>query len=183
MKTKLLFACLTLLVLYCGPKQPQEVLLPIGEFEMTDDSGQPFRLSSLHGRPALVFFGYTHCPDACPTMLSKLTAAYRKAGEKGKQIPTLFVSVDPRDTPPVLKEYLSYFPVPATGITGPKEQIDVLIRRFGGSYEVVPTESEAGPLINHSLTLYLLDDKGDVVKLFNPSSTPDEVAKAMRAQL
>src|ERR1019366_5768830 len=88
-------------------------ILPIGgDFTLTDHNGQPFELSSLRGKVVLLFFGYTFCPDACPTTLSKLASVSRKLGDDAKRVKTLYVSVDPgRDTPAVMKDDLSNFDV------------------------------------------------------------------------
>jgi protein SCO1/2 len=97
-------------------------------FTLTDQDGRPFQLSSLRGRVVLLFFGYTSCPDACPTTLSKLARVYKLLGRHRERVVTLFVSVDPgRDTPRVLKEYLKYFRVNAVGLTGTKEEIDRVV--------------------------------------------------------
>ena len=185
-RAPLRFAALALLLFACaGPAEiaSEETLLTIGDFELIDHEGQPFRLSSLRGRPVLLFFGYTHCPDACPTMMSKLAVAYRNAGPEAKAIPTLFVSVDPRDTPPALKEYLSYFAIPARGLTGSKETIDEVVQKFAAHYTITPGDSEAGPYVDHTLTLYVLDKEGNVRELFDPTSKPEAIAAAMNAEL
>jgi protein SCO1/2 len=154
--------------------------MDIRDFELADHDGRVFRSASLKGEPALLFFGYTHCPDACPTMMAKVARAYREAGPSARRIPTLFVSVDPRDTPAVLKQYLAYFgAVPAKGLTGPKAQIDAVVKQFGAQYEIRDSGSAAGPLFDHTIRLYLLDRDGDVVRLFDPDADPAEIAKAM----
>ena len=170
------------LALACSRQTTTTKLIDIGDFTLVDHDGRPFQSASLKGRPALLFFGYTHCPDACPTMLSRVARAYRRAGASARDIPTLFVSVDPRDTPPVLKQYLSYFQaVPATGLTGSKEQIDAVVRQFGARYEIRDTGSAAGPLVDHTIRLYLLDRDGDVVKTFDQTTDPGEIAEVMRS--
>lgn len=156
--------------------------MEVGEFELVDHEGRVFRSSSLRGTPALLFFGYTHCPDACPTTMSKVARAYREAGAQARGIPTLFVSVDPRDTPAALKQYLAYFgAVPARGLTGSKAQIDHVVKQFGARYEIRDSGSAAGPVVDHTIRLYLLDREGDVVKLFDPTATAQEIAKEMKA--
>ena len=181
MKTK--FFLLLLLVMACSQPAKQEKLMDVGDFELVDHDGRAFRSSSLRGTPALLFFGYTHCPDACPTTMSKVARAYREAGPDAKRIPTLFVSVDPRDTPPVLKQYLSYFgAVPAKGLTGSKPQVDAVVKQFGARYVIHDTGSAAGPLVDHTVRLYLLDRDGDVVRMFDPSVEAKEIAEAMRDQ-
>lgn len=170
-----------LLLLAACSRAPQEKLLDIRDFTLVDDDGRVFHSASLRGKPALLFFGYTHCPDACPTMMSRVARAYRKAGAGAHDIPTLFVSVDPRDTPAVLKQYLSYFrAVPAKGLTGSKAQIDAVVKQFGATYQIRDGGSAAGPLVDHTVRLYLLDREGDVVKLFDPSTKVEEIAEAMK---
>ncbi len=168
----------------CDREVPRETLMDIADFQLVDHDGRAFRHSSLRGKPALLFFGYTHCPDACPTMLSKVARAYRAAGPASRSIPTLFVSVDPRDTPPVLKQYLAYFTaVPARGLTGTKAQIDGVVKQFGARYEIHDSGSAAGPLVDHTIRLYLLDRNGNVVQLFDPATDPAEIAKGMAREL
>lgn len=178
MKTKLL---LLLLLVACAQPAKQEKLIDVGAFELVDHDGRVFRSAALRGTPALLFFGYTHCPDACPTMMSKVARAYREAGTDARRIPTLFVSVDPRDTPPVLKQYLSYFgAVPARGLTGSKAQIDHVVKQFEAAYRIHDIGSAAGPLVDHTLSLYLLDGDGDVVQKFDPTTEAKDIAEAMR---
>ena len=178
MKSKVL---LLLFVLACAQPAKQEKLIDVGAFELVDHDGRVFRSTSLRGTPALLFFGYTHCPDACPTTMAKVARAYREAGVEARRIPTLFVSVDPRDTPPALRQYLSYFgAVPARGLTGSKAQIDHVVQQFKARYVIRDTGSAAGPLVDHTIRLYLLDADGDVVKMFDPTAKADEIAEAMR---
>lgn len=174
---------LMVLLAACAQPAKQEKLRDVGSFTLVDHDGRVFRSESLRGKPALLFFGYTHCPDACPTMMSRVARAYRMAGPRAADIPTLFVSVDPRDTPPKLKEYLSYFSaVPAKGLTGSKAQIDAAVKELGATYRInAESNSAAGPLIDHTIRLYLLDREGDVVRLFEPSTDVKEIAEAMRS--
>lgn len=180
-RTKAATIAAALLYLACAQPAKQEKLREVGPFTLVDHDGRVFRSESLRGKPALLFFGYTHCPDACPTMMSRVARAYRAAGPKANGIPTLFVSVDPRDTPPVLKQYLSYFAaVPAKGLTGSKAQIDAVVKQFGATYVIRDSGSAAGPLVDHTVRLYLLDRDGDVVRLFEPSTKIEEIADAMK---
>lgn len=170
----------------CGASpEVHTTLLEVGDFSLTDQDGLEFRLSSLRGKPVLLFFGYTHCPDACPTMMSKVSRAYRMAGDDAHQIRTLFVSVDvDRDTPAVLKEYMSYFgAIPATGLTGTKEQIDEVVKKFAAWYEIHDDGSAMGPSVDHTVRLYMLDENGNVVVLFDPSTPPEAIAKEMRRRV
>lgn len=170
-----------LFVIACAEKKPEK-LMRVGEFTLVDDNGRAFHSQSLRGTPALLFFGYTHCPDACPMTMAKVARAYRMAGPDAQNIPTLFVSVDPRDTPAVLKQYLSYFAkVPARGLTGSKPQIDAVVKQFGATYEIRDSGSAAGPLVDHTIRLFLLDRDGDVVQTFDPQTDADVIAKAMKS--
>jgi protein SCO1/2 len=98
----------------CAPAPP--VLSLGGDFTLTDQDGRPFQLSSARGKVVLIFFGYTFCPDVCPTTLSKLSAAAAKLGADRDRVTALYVTVDPhRDTPAVMREHLSMFGIRAVG--------------------------------------------------------------------
>ena len=140
------------------------------DFALTDQNGKPFHLSQLRGKVVLLFFGYTHCPDACPTTMAKLSRVYRLLGRKANQVVTVFVSVDPgRDTTSVLKSYLAYFHMDSIGLTGTKEEIDVVVKQYGAKYEIEQSDSAAGYHVNHSTDLYLLDQKGELAGTFSYS--------------
>ena len=150
-------------------------------FTLTDQDGQPFRLNGLRGRVVLLFFGYTSCPDACPTTLSKLAKVYKLLGTDRERVVTLFISVDPgRDTPRVLKDYLKYFRVNAVGLTGTKEEIDRVVSLYGARYEIEKTDSAAGYHLNHSTDLYLIDQKGEFAQRFKYEGGTKEIADAVR---
>jgi cytochrome oxidase Cu insertion factor (SCO1/SenC/PrrC family) len=150
-------------------------------FTLTDQDGRPFQLSGLRGRVVLLFFGYTSCPDACPTTLSKLSKVYKLLGADRDRVVTLFVSVDPgRDTPRVLKDYLKYFRVNAVGLTGTKEEIDRVVSLYGARYEIEKSDSATGYHVNHSTDLYLIDQKGEVAQRFKYEGGTKEIADAVR---
>lgn len=150
-------------------------------FKLTNQDGQPFQLAHLRGRVVLLFFGYTSCPDACPTTLSKLARVYRLLGAQRERVVTLFVSVDPgRDTPRVLKDYLKYFRVNSIGLTGTKEEIDRVVSQYGARYEIEKSDSAAGYHINHSTDLYLIDQKGEVAHRFKYEDGTELIADTVR---
>jgi cytochrome oxidase Cu insertion factor (SCO1/SenC/PrrC family) len=154
---------------------------PAGNFTLTDQDGQPFQLARLRGKVALLFFGYTSCPDACPTTLSKLSRVYKMLDPEADRVITLFVSVDPgRDTPSVLKEYLKYFRVNSVGLTGTKEEIDSVVRKYGARYEIEKSDSAAGYHINHSTDLYLLNQKGELARRFKYGDGTQLIANEVR---
>jgi protein SCO1 len=161
-------------------------VLPIGgDFTLTDHNGQPFQLSSLRGEAVLIFFGYTSCPDACPTTLSKLSSASRRLGRDAKRVKTLYISVDPeRDTPAVLKADLGAFDLDALGLTGTKAQIDKVVAQYGAEYEIIPTPTSVMKYtVAHSTTLYLLDAGGRVRMEFPYEATVDQIVSGVRLTL
>ena len=154
---------------------------PANDFALTDQDGHSFHLSQLRGKVLLLFFGYTHCPDACPTTMSKLSRVYKLLGGDAGQVVTLFVSVDPdRDTTTVLKSYLAYFHMNSIGLTGTKEQIDMVVKQYGAKYEIEQSDSAAGYHINHSTDLYLIDKKGELSKRFSYSDGTQMIVDGVR---
>jgi len=161
-------------------------VLPIGgDFALTDDNAHRFELASLRGKAVLIFFGYTSCPDACPTTLSKLSSVYHQLGSDAKRVKTLYVSVDPqRDTPAVLKADLSAFDLDALGLTGTKPEIDKVVAQYGAQYEIIPTPDSAMKYtVAHSTTLYALDTAGRVRMEFPYEATVDQITKGLEAVL
>ena len=152
-----------------------------GDFTLTDQNGDSFQLGRQNDRVVLLFFGYTFCPDACPTTLSKLTRVYDLLDEHREQIVTAFVSLDPkRDTPEVLKKYLTYFSIPSVGLTGQVAEIDTVISRYKGYYSVSGDDAQSGYLIDHTMYVYLIDQNGKVRYLFRPEHTPEMMASLIR---
>ena len=156
-----------------------------GDFTLTDHTGARFELQSQRGKLLMVFFGYTMCPDVCPTTLSKLSAVMRRLGDANGEVRTLYVSVDPeRDTPEVLKADLALFQLDAVGLTGTRAEVDEVVKLFGASYEIVPTPESAGRYsVSHSTTLYLLDREGRVRQTFPYEATVDEIAAGIESLL
>jgi len=157
---------------------------PASDFALTDQDGKLFLLSQLRGKVVLLFFGYTHCPDACPTTMAKLSRVYKLLGADTEKAVTLFVSVDPdRDTTSVLKSYLAYFHMNSIGLTGTKEEIDAVVKQYGARYEIEQSDSAAGYHINHSTDLYLLNRKGELSSTFTYSAGTQEIASAVNKVL
>jgi len=156
-----------------------------GDFTLTDHNGHRFDLTSLRGQAVLVFFGYSSCPEACPTTLSKLSRALARLGEDRGRVKTLYVSVDPdRDTPEVLKADLAHFDLDALGLTGSKDAIDRVVRQYRAAYSVLPLpESAALYSITHTTTVYVLDGKGQIRLQLPYEATVDDVEKGIRQVL
>jgi protein SCO1/2 len=161
-------------------------ILPIGgDFTLTDQSGQPFTLSSLKGKVVLVFFGYTTCPDACPTTLSKLSSATAKLTEAERaRVKVIYITVDPeRDTPAVMKEHLKYFSVDATGLTGSVEDVSKVAAQFGAHFEKTSDRTAAGYLMSHTVSVFGLDATGQTRLLMDYEAGVDLVVKEIRSLL
>ena len=139
---------------------------PVIDFQLTDTSGHPFTHRDLAGAPTLVFFGFTHCPDVCPTTLVKLAQVRRRAAIPGLRV--LFISVDPeRDTPPALALYVHAFDPQFEGLTGDQRTINQLAANFGVAVNRV--ELPGGDYtMDHSAVVFVLDDAAHIVAIFTP---------------
>jgi protein SCO1/2 len=154
-----------------------------GDFTLTNQDNQPFRLQDIRGRPAFLFFGYTSCPDMCPMTMSRITGALNRIGGPASEVVTLFVSVDPRrDTPDVLKEYVGSFSRPVIGLTGTDEEIRRVAAAYHASFEFVPTGTR-NYLVNHTSAIFLIDRQGRLRQYFKYDENPDTLAAALRTVL
>jgi protein SCO1/2 len=138
----------------------------VGDFQLLDIYGHPFTHASLSGAPTLVFFGFTHCPDVCPTTLVKLAQVRKQAGVAALRV--LFVSIDPqRDTPEKVALYVHAFDPDFEGATGDPASIGALAKQFGVAVNRV--ELPGGDYtMDHSAVVFLLDDAAHVVAVFTP---------------
>jgi len=165
-----------------GPELASGTWLPqartIGDFHLIDEAGQPFSEAQLRGRPTLVFFGFTHCPDVCPTTLAKLAQV-----KKANPIPdlrVLLVSIDPqRDTPPVLSRYVHAFDPQFIGLTGDPEAV----RRTAADFQVAVQRVElpgGDYTMDHSAAVFLLDNQAREVAVFTPPFDVKQIANDLR---
>ena len=132
-----------------------------GDFTLTDQDGKTVDQTILNGKWTLVFFGFTYCPDYCPTTLGVLNAVQERMGDKAEDLQIVFISIDPeRDTPQMLKDYLSSdgFPDGVIGLTGTPEQVAKAAKAYRAFYQKVG-EGE-GYTMNHGLTVYLMGPDG-----------------------
>jgi len=157
-------------------------LNPQRDFTLHDQDGKIFHLKDHRGEIVLLFFGYTSCPDVCPTTLSKLARVYALLGPLRQKVLTLFVTVDPqRDTAQKLKEYLQYFNINALGLTGTKQEIDAVVDDYKATYEKVVTNSSAlGYMFDHTDYLYLIDAQGKTAHLFHPEDRAQDMAQIIK---
>ncbi len=152
-----------------------------GDFSLVDQRGDRFALRDLRGQTALLFFGYTFCPDFCPTTLSRLVRVGELLGADAEQLAYLFVSVDPkRDAPDVLRQYLDYFPLDVLGLTGAREAIDRLVARYAVQYEIGMPDAQGDYAVDHSTYIYLIDGLGQVRYLFEYDDRPEDMVAALR---
>lgn len=152
------------------------------DFTLTDHDSKPFQMASLRGNVALVFFGYTMCPDACPTTLSKLSSAFaRLTAEERARVKTLYVTVDPeRDTAEVMKDHLSYFGVGATGLVGSPQQIKAVADIFGVHFQKGTTQTAGGYTMSHTVSIFGIDASGRPSAVIAYESDVSDVIEAVR---
>jgi protein SCO1/2 len=152
---------------------------PLEELSLTDETGKPFHRADLAGQPTIVFFGFTHCPDVCPTTLAKLAQITKSAAIPGLRV--VLVSVDPtRDTPQVLDQYVHAFSPSFKGLTGSPEEIKRITRQFNVAMERVDLGG-GDYTVDHSAVITLLDDKARQVAIFTPPFESERVVADLRA--
>lgn len=152
-----------------------------GPFTLTDQDGRKVTDKDFLGKYMLVFFGYTYCPDLCPTELQVMSAALDSLGAKADAIQPIFISFDAeRDTPEVLKQYVSNFHPRLVGLTGTPEEIAVAAKAYRVYYSKVPGSSAPDTyLMDHSTITYLMDPQGKFLKHFSYSTDSADLAKAL----
>ncbi|MGQ0587608.1 MAG: SCO family protein [Gammaproteobacteria bacterium] len=150
---------------------------PVAAFELSDQDGKDFTNAGLQGHWTLLFAGFTHCPDVCPTTLGLMKQLRRHAALRDQPLEYLFLSVDPeRDTPTVLKTYVDYFGGAIRGVSGPREQVDALCASLGLAYVKIPGARQDDYTVDHSAALVLIDDRGRVAGYFQPPHKLDTLA-------
>jgi protein SCO1/2 len=151
-----------------------------GKFSLVDQNGKPFTDTDMKGKWELVFFGYTHCPDVCPTTLNELSLALDQLGDNKSKVGIVFVSVDPeRDTPAAIKSYVSSFDGPITGLTGTADEVAQAAKDYKVYYAKHPTAG-GGYDMDHSAVIYLMDPGGRFTATFTPDDTSDAVAARLK---
>jgi protein SCO1 len=154
-----------------------------GPLDLEDQNGAPFTDAQMKGHPFLVFFGFTHCPDICPTTLFDMSQMMKTLGPDANRVGALFITVDPeRDTPKVLKDYLSNFDPRLRGLTGSQAQIEAAIKEYRVYAKKVPLEN-GDYTMDHTAIVYLMDKDGRFVAPFNMSRTPEGEAADLRRYL
>ncbi len=154
-----------------------------GPFQLTDQNGQAVTDKTLKGKPTLIFFGYTHCPDVCPTSLFEISEVLRAMGKDADRINAVFISVDPeRDTPATIKDYLSSFDPHLQGLSGDPAETAKVITSYRVYAKKVPTK-DGDYTMDHTALIYLMDREGRFVSPFNLKRTPEEAAADLKKYL
>ena len=153
-----------------------------GPFALQDGDGKTVTEQSMLGRPFLVYFGYTHCPDVCPTELANISDVLAKMGDKA--IPALFVTIDPeRDTPKVMQDYVSSFDPHIIGLSGSPQAIGAATKGYRVFARKGKIQSDGGYSMDHSSIVYLMNKTGGFVEALNLERPPGETAKELESYL
>lgn len=154
-----------------------------GPFQLTDQHGKAVTEKNLKGKPTLIFFGYTHCPDVCPTSLFEISEVLRALGKDADKVNAVFISVDPeRDTPATMKEYLSSFDPHLEGLSGDPAETAKVVTSYRVYAKKVPTK-DGDYTMDHTALIYLMDRDGRFVSPFNMKRTPEEAAADLKKYL
>jgi protein SCO1/2 len=158
-----------------------------GPFSLVDHTGARITDQDLRGRPFVVYFGFTYCPDVCPLALNKLALALEELGPDAEQFQTLLITIDPeRDTPEQLALYVGNYGFPSNliGLTGTPEEIQAVADAYRVHYKKIESpQTTASYLMEHSSVLYLMGADGRFVNVFTHASTPEEIAEGLRRHL
>lgn len=152
-----------------------------GLFTLQDGDGHTVTDSQFRGRWMLVYFGYTHCPDACPTALQDMATALDALGPQKHAVAALFITIDPeRDTQSVMKDYAAAFSPDITGLTGSLDAVAAAAHAYR-VYYARHDAANGAYLMDHSGFIYLVDPKGQLAGTFTPESTPAQIAAKLRS--
>lgn len=156
-----------------------------GAFTLTDQDGKTVTDADFKGKPTLIYFGFTYCPDVCPTSLLLMQTAVERLGKDAEtRLNTVFITVDPeRDTPAVLKDYVGNFGPTMRGLTGTPEQIAATAKAFRVYYRKVESKDGGPYLVDHSSIFYLLDRQGRFARHFTHQSKAEDIAAAIKPLL
>jgi protein SCO1 len=154
---------------------------PRPSFTLTDTTGAPYSFATATaGVPTFLYFGYTHCPDVCPTALNDLSLALDQLGSQEKQVGIVFISVDPaRDTPDVLKSYVESFGGPIEALTGTPDAVAQAAKDYKVFYAKHP-RADGGYDMDHSALIYVMDPQGRFTATFTPDDTSDTIAARLK---
>ncbi|MHC2088667.1 SCO family protein [Methylobacterium sp. CM6244] len=154
-----------------------------GPFTLTDQNGRRVTERDFAGATHLVFFGFTHCPDVCPTTLQQIGDVLQALGPKGKDTKALFIAVDPeRDTPEALKTYLASFDPRIVGLTGSQEEVNAAVKAYRAYVRKVPTKGDDYTM-EHTALVYIMDGRNRFVNALNLTKPADQTAAELAKAL
>ncbi|UZE94611.1 SCO family protein [Alkalimarinus alittae] len=195
MKLKLLIPILLLAILFAGvwsgleiynsddqdPSKLKAAFLTGGDFKMTGGETK-FELSDVKGKVVLLYFGFTSCPDVCPTGLSVIKSALRKLGDQADDINVLFITLDPeRDTEQRLNEYLPFFDARIIGLNGTASELAAVAKQYGVYYKKVNSEeSSTGYTVDHSANFFVIDQDGVLTYVLDHNVSSKTLAEMIR---
>jgi len=159
-----------------------------GPFQLTDQHGKRVSEQDFRGRYMLIYFGYSFCPDVCPTTLAVMAQALEKAGDRARRVTPVFITIDPeRDTPQVLDDYMKAFGPSFVGLTGSKAAIEDAEKKYRVYAVKRPLDSSKGSGgnygVDHSSVLYLMGPNGKLVSFYDEAISPDDLAKDLRQKV
>lgn len=153
-------------------------------FELTDHRGTRRTLADFRGKVVMLFFGYTHCPDMCPTTMALLASSLERMGDDAREVQVLFVTVDPkRDTPQVLAQYVPAFHPTFLGLYADPETTARTAREFKAYFELRPANEYGGYTVDHSGQVYVFDPQGRLRLFIRPEASPDSIVHDVRVLL
>ena len=162
-----------------GASQPS----PIEDFELTADNGKSWRWHQVHGKVALVTFGYTACPDVCPLTLSVVAQVLQKLNTASEKVQPIFISVDSmRDSPEVLHQYVNYFDHRIVGLTGTTEEIATAAQRFHVSFNTSSQDSDSFYTVDHSTDLFVVNSEGVIIAIVPFGFPVDHIVRLVNAE-
>lgn len=155
-----------------------------GPFTLVNQDGETVTEEAYRGKYMLIYFGFTFCPDVCPTELGIMTAALDRLGKKAEKVQPIFITIDPeRDTPEVMARYVKLFSPRLVGLTGTPEQIDEVAKAYHVFYRKVEDENSTEYTMDHSSIVFLMGPDGEYLKLFPPQTPPDKMAAAIESYI
>jgi protein SCO1/2 len=157
---------------------------PAPVFALVNSKGEQVQLSDFRGRLVLLFFGYTYCPDVCPTTLAELKLAVNDLGKKSDQVQVLFISVDPkRDTSESMQAYVDRFDTRFLGLSGTEQELAPIWNDYGIFREIVPGSSEKNYIVNHTARITLVDQNGDLRLSYGVQVDPEDISHDLQILL
>ena len=177
---------IALLLTGCGNDQKWKLIdltgiMPPLQFTLHDDQGQPVTADKYKGKIVMLYFGYTHCPDVCPTTLSRIAHALKKLGSQVDKVQPLFVSVDPaRDTPKVLGEYTKAFSTRIAGLSGDEQSLRRLTKPYRVTYGYGKKDANGNYEVTHSSAIFIFDGKGNTRLMARSDDSADAIAHDLK---